>query len=541
MDAIGTQLGSVHKQRQGTGLATVLDGGDALNAATRAWQYDMADLQRRDAERQAKREAALKRLQSFSPEWFYKHNFEMKSALDAHLGKGAELLGRGVADPFTGTDAESVAFQKEHARLTAMSNASMQVKERWDALQKQVAASSPDDYDPRSIANAVSFFDIPLSEIIESGASPVTLQKKRPFLQMNEFIGKNMAAWQAARGGEQPSDGEVFEFVNSLANEPANRQQFVEGYASKLAQIEPDEKKRLEDTARAGGREVWQQMAYEDALRFRKRREAFDLQKELQQAAKMAEGGVSYSEWSTPDSFGKAPKKGSKESAIKSAVDATFNSDSRWMEVYDREGELPRGKEENDGEYAKRVKAYMAAKLDPLVGVQTKSGKTDKGQQDSERERAKSAFVEDMRSGDWMRAQGAANVLIGTRFANNLDINNATITQGPQGFNLELDLGTNLSTKDVRRQIADSSTGDVSDKVLVEDRQGRQVVKIDLSEGAISNQILARLIDNTIKEGGRYDPSLTERSPKTALEAAKAVVPTQPLKNQPTTGIDFWK
>lgn len=375
---IGTTRGQVHRLPEGQGLSEILEGDRALETYARIWQVDQAKQARQEQERAAKRNAAMTTLKGLKPDWFYKHDGEMAEVQQDVFDRGAALLAK-YDDPFTATAPEAVQWQKDIARLQAMSNASMQVKDQWTAYQKQALGANPDDYDARSLANAMAYFDTPLSEIVKSGATPPTLMKKKPFLQMNEFIGKNMATWQNTRGEQPPTDAEIYDFVTGLASEPANMEQFVTGYGSKLAQLDADERKRITDAAANQGREPWQQMAFEDAKRWQKKGKPFDMQGELKTAAQMAEGGVDYAEWQTPEGFGKAPKKGSKEAAIKAAVDATFNSDDRWMTVYDREGAVPRGKEETDGEYAKRVKAYMATQIDPLVGIATKSGRTEKG------------------------------------------------------------------------------------------------------------------------------------------------------------------
>lgn len=519
----------------------MLTNDRALDTADRLYAYDLAKQQRIDQERQAKRGAAMTALKSFSPDFLYLHNNEMSKSLNDHFNKGAELLAR-IDDPFTSSDPQAVEWQKEHAKIQAMSTYSLQLKDRWTALQKQIADSGPDDYDARSLDNAVKFFNKPLSEIVANGETPPTLQKKRAMLDSMKFIGERMSGWQSATGAA-PTDNEIREFNKGLLNDPANKQQLVESYGSRLAQMTPEETKSLQERADMAGLPVSEQLMFEDSRRFLKKGTPLDYQKDLNSAALMADRGISYNEGANPNASWSSPVKGSKLAAIKSAATAMFNSDSRYMTIFDENGEVPRGAEMSDPEYAEEVKKYLASQLDPLVGVKNKYVKTEKGAGDAQDVKGRNAFIEDMRSNDWKRAQGAANVLVGTRFANNLDVQDATITQGPNGFILNLDLGTNVTTKDVRDQITDANTGLSSDKVSVEQRQGRQVVTIDLSEGAIENQTLARLIDNTTKATGKpYDPSLTERSPKTAIEAARTIVPgAQTRANAPTTDASFWK
>ena len=366
--------------------------------------------------------------------------------------------------------------------------------------------------------------------------------KKRPYLDIMDFVGKRMSAWQQA-AGETPDDNEVRQFVKGIMDDPANRPQLLEGYGSRLAQMDPDEKDALTQRARAAGSEPSEQLMFEDAKRYQKRRAPFDLQGEIKTAAQLAEGGVSYAEWSNPQGFGKAPKKGSKEAAIKSAVDATFNSDPRWMEVYNREGELPRNSEETDAEYAKRVKVYMAKQIDPLVGTQTKSGKTDRGADEQKQAAGREAFLADIRSGDQVRMQGAANILVGTNFSGNMKVEDATVQyQGPGAYWLELDVTTPLSTDRIKEQVADEY-GLTSEQVTVENRQGKKIVTIGLAPGAVENQTLVRLIDNYSKQtGATYDTKFTERSAKTAMDAISAPVGRPANTPQKTTvGADFFK
>lgn len=539
---IGTNVGSVHEQQQGTGLATILQGNEAVDTYAQIWRVNQANTARKEQDRLQKRQAALGAIKGFAPEFFYKHQQEMSGAINDHVNKGAELIAAGIDDPFNSTDPRAVEWQKERNRIAAMSNASMQIKERWDGLQKQVAGANPDDYDADSLSGAVGFFNQPLSDIVAGGKTPPVLMKKRPYLDGMDFIGKRMSTWQQA-AGEIPDDTEVRQFVKGIMDDPANRPQLMESYGSRLAQMDAEDRQALTQRARAAGAEPSEQLMFEDAKRYQKRRQPFDLKGEINSAAQMAERGVSYSEVSTPQGFWKAPKKGSKEAAIKSAVDAAFNSDPRWMEVYNREGQLPRGAEETDAEYGNRVKAHMAKQLDPLVGVQTKSGKTDRGADEQKQAAGRDAFIADIRSGDQVRMQGAANILVGTNFSGNMRVEDATVQyQGPGAYWLELDVTTPLSTDRIKEQVADEY-GLTSEQVIVENRQGKKIVTIGLAPGAVENQTLVRLIDNYSKQtGATYDTKFTERSAKTAMDAISTPVGRSSNTPQRTTvGADFFK
>ncbi len=539
MDGVGTDQGVVNRQRQGTGLATILQGDSAVDTYRQVYQNEYATLQRRDAERKARKDASMAKLSAINPEYFYKHQDELQPAINKLHEDGAALLEQNI-DPFN--DPRARQWQKDYATVMAMSNASNQVKEQFTGLRKVLVETGPDEYRAQDISAAMDFFDLPLAQIVNDGLTAPMLQKKKPFTDMNEFVGKQMTEWQRATGTE-PDDNAIADFIDASAKQPANTEKYIVGYGSKFNQLDPDEQKRVKDAATMNGREVWQQLAFEDAKRWQKAKTPLDIRGEMASAAKMAEGGVDYSEWSTPQGFGKAPKKGSVDTSLNAAVNATFNSDPRWLKVFDTEGELPRLKEETDGEYAVRVKKYMADQVRPLVGIDTKSGKTEKGEGDKKLIDSRNAFLEDIKSGDWRRMQGAANILVGTTYSGNMRVENATVTQGQDNFWLDLDLTTPLSVKDVKDQIV-SDTGVSSESVSVEERQGHKVVTISLAPDAVENQTFIRLHDNTVKQTGEsYSTKYTERTPTTALDALKATqYPTTPIPKPAAGGYDqFFK
>lgn len=533
MDGIGTGIGSVHRQRQGTGLATVLQGDQAVDTYAKIWQYDQARRDKQEADRAAKRNAALGQLKNFKPEWFYKHDAEMKQAMNEYFNKGAALLAK-YDDPFTSIAPDAVEWQKERARIEAMSNASMQVKDQWTKYQQQALGANPDDYDARSLANAMSYFDTPLSEIVSTGATPPTLMKKRPYLDTMKFMSERMSGLQSAKG-EAPSEDELRQFTKGLISDQANQQQLIEGYGSRMAQMSPDEKKSLEERALSAGVSPTEQLMFEDGRRYMKSRTPLNLQQEISQAAQMATSGIDYVEYGNAEASGKTPK--GKKEAIAAAVEATFNSDPRYMDIFNKEGLVPRGAEASDAEYARDVKAYMATLIEPLVKTQTEYRKTDKGSKDAELRQSQEQFIADIRSGDTVRMQAAANALVGEKFTANLTVDNAVIqNQGGGNYWLELDVVTPMSVKDVKDQIVDPATGITSEDVVVEERQGKKIVKIGLAPRAISNQLLLSVLGDK-----KYDTKFTERSARTAIDAIKMPANTNSTSKAPTVGADFFK
>lgn len=535
MDSVGTDIGNAHRQRMGTGLSYILQGDQAVDTYRRINEREWMAAQRRDAERRAKRDAALSKLRATDPPFFYKHMAEKKAMQDEIMRMGVDIFNAN-GDPFNDVTPQAIEFQRKYNKLMSMSDASKQIGQQFNGLQQELMGGKAEDYSADDIARAVSFYDKPLQEIVDNRLVPPTLQKKAPAMEMSDFIGKRMAEWQKS-SGRIPTDNEIESFIDATASDGDNQQKFIAGYGSKLLQMDEQERKDLEARAKAASRETWQQMAFEDAKRWQKKAEPLDITSAYNKASDLAAQGVSYKEWSTPAAFGSAPVKGSKEAAIMSAVNAEFNSDDRWMTIFDEKGELPRGAEETDAEYAKRVKTYMATQIAPLVKTKVESGRTDKGETTAKQTQSRQDFLADIRSGDWRRMQGAANILIGTPYSGNMRIENATVTQGENNFWLELDLGTNVTPKEVKDQTTDPTTGLTSDNTSVENRQGRTVVKISLDPNAIENQTFIRLHDNMFNQNKQpYETKFTERTPSVydATDVKQAITPmSQPNKNKP--------
>lgn len=537
MDGVGTSQGAVNRQQQGTGLATVLQGSDALRYAISHNDQEKARRQALADAAKAKRDAALRKIQALAPEYWYKHTGEISSALDNHVEKGVELLGQQV-DPFSSSDQRAVDFQKEHARIAAMAESSKQLKEQYTKLRQEIDGSNPDDYDPRSISNIDAFYSRPLGEIVDERATPPTLIKKRAFMDAFNFVGKNMQEWSKTWGeGSVPGEVEIMDFVTALGKDPANLENVSRSYSAKFTQMDDAEKKRILSTAQNGQIEFWQQMAYEDALRWRKTQEKFNPLDALKESAKTVEGGLDYSSWENPNAFGTAVNSKDFEKSLGTVANAMINSDPRWMSYYEETGQVPRYDDETDGQYSVRVKKKLIEDIRPLVGINRKSGRTAKGEGEHIEAAGRNAFIQDMRSGDSVAAQSAANWLTGTKFSGNMSIDGAFITESPQGFVLELDIATPMGVQLVKEQLQGEfgAGAEVSDVV---EKQGKKTVKVYLGQDQIANQSLARLYDNTTKATGKnYDPKITERTPKTAREAMKTVY--APLKEKPAATADF--
>lgn len=510
----GSQSGQVHSERQGTGLATILQGDRAIDTFDRLSYLNATRLKAASDAAAKKRDDALVKLKSYSPEYFYKHKEEIQPAITAHLEQGGSLAAKNI-DPFTASAPDAVAWQKEHQRLTAMAQASMQVKSYDQKLQEQLASKDPNDFTASSLADAVKFRDSNLQEIVDGKVTPPILVKKQAWQDAQDFVGKNMRVW--GQGKLNASDPEVLDFVTNVLAEPAN-QEIIQSYAQKLAQVGPEEQKRLETVAKEKGVEVYQQMAFEDAKRYQtSQAKDFNFMEIMQKAAQNAEAGLDYNTGSNEKGSWRQPKKGSVTQSAANAANDLFNTRREFMTFFNDNGELPRSAEEDDGHYANRVKKHLAAGIEQRMKVDTEYRKAEGEGGGDQLVSTRRSFLEDIQGPDQTRATSAAKLLIGTKIGGNLTVEDAGVNDIPYRKGLRLELSTPMSVKDVKQQIVDADTGLVSDDIQIEERQGRKLVFIDLGNKSTANQVISRLYDNYAKETKSfYDPSLTEYSVQTA-------------------------
>jgi hypothetical protein len=518
MIEVGSQAGSVHRQREGTGLAHILteQSSDAVDTYGRIWALSEAQRMKRDADAEAKKAAAIKGLKEFAPEYAYRYKAEIQPKIEAHIQEGANLLAKGV-DPFTGVDAASVAWQKNHQSILADADHSMQTQKEIGALMQDMDGKNPDDYTADSWQAQLDWAKKSLEEKRNGGPRP-PLVKQKAWTDASEFIGKNMRIFDDAHPDADPRV--IEDFVTNLLQQPANQDK-IAAYAQKYAELPPTEQKRITQAAQDGHREIYQQLALEDGIRYQKGKQPLDFQKEMDKAATDATSRVSYSDWQQGDKSGKAPKKGEVPKQAANAAEEVFNSRADWMTYFDRSGELPRGDRETDPSYAGRVKGLLASKIQSRMKADTQYRVDKSGTEDQKKKASSDLFVADITGDDMAAANSAANLLTGTTFAANLKIEDASVNRAPDYSTLlNLQLTTPMSVAQVKQAIVDADTGVAEDQISITEREGKKQVILSFRPGEGGKQSAARLYDNFMKETGSvYEPKHTDRTAPVSTSA----------------------
>jgi len=427
MDGVGTRQGYVHDQRQGTGLATVLTGGDYAAGLWIAGAH--AGKAQKDAARQARDKAAMDAIKSmtdFNPEFWYAHDAEMKQQLNSWQDKGTQLLQSGV-DPWSSLDPQSVEWRKNYSRIQQMSTYSKQIKADFDNTRTQIDGKTQDFYTAESLVERKKFFDQPVSQTLDTGVKPPQLIERTPFVNRHEYWSKVMKTRAEQNPGVTLDDAQLAETGKAALQEPESGPKLASSYQSALALMEADDRSALEKRAADAGRTNFEQMAFEDAKREQINLAPFDVVKFVESGSKQTE--VSTTTFTGPKGgSSKVDMKKLEESAALAARRIVMD-DPRALKHYDKPGLVPRNGDD-DAEYQKRVIEYVKEEIIKTKKLDQSAMQTERGLGDAELKTSGELWLKHMMSADKQFYNEAAGYLyLGGGYIGNMNILNSKVVE----------------------------------------------------------------------------------------------------------------
>ncbi len=520
---VGTDIGNVHKQRQGTGFATILPTGDEIST-----YYKLSEEQKIKAKaKAAAKNEALGKLKQPNDYW-YRHDSELKTNVQEIESAGTALLEKGI-NPFTDGSQESLAFRQKYDRAMQLAAASKQIKSQYEKYSADLSKENPDDYDDSAIAQINDFYSKPLSEIVDNNLVPPHLMKKRPYQDAFNFMGKNMAEWSRGWNGNIPDNDKVFDFVDALVQDPANRENMVRTYGAKLAQMPQQEKDYVMARAKKQMVEPHVVMAVDDANRWKAMQAPFSPLELLKKGADAVESGLNYVVNSNPNFASKSFNKKDMEQSLDTVTAALFNERPEWFDYYEQK--VQRDPSENDGEYAARVMAALKEDIRPLVALNTERKLTDRGKDEKDFLAKRNDWIRDLRSTDPIKKSAAAQWVTNLSIFGNLTVEDAVILEDPFGTKLSMRATTDTDADKIKDDISAAIPGISNSAVNIIESQGRKMIEVSLGRGDIANQFLASIYDENYKQRkSNYDTKISETTP----QYGKIVVPLRE-NNLPAT------
>jgi len=179
---VGTDIGVVHKQKQGTGLATELTDSTSDDYLMKYADSIAAGRAQAAQAKKAEMDAAATKLKEINPDFFFKHKEEITTAAQSLRELGVQLLKQGK-NPYSDD-----AFIKAQGELSAASKYSVQDMDAWKAFQKDTQGIESGVYDPDSVKAMVEYFDKPLKEKMATQMSPPTLVKANAMADLTPVL-----------------------------------------------------------------------------------------------------------------------------------------------------------------------------------------------------------------------------------------------------------------------------------------------------------------------------------------------------------------
>ena len=376
--------GYSHQQRQGTGLATILTGGDkSANLYIMGAQRDADARAKEKARKEKEALAAMDEIKNFNPDFFYIHESEKKEALDALASQGSQMLAAGT-NPFTDPGESGRAFRKEYSRIQQLSEVSTQMREDWKSMAHKIAAN-PNKYTPESIVEWNKYYNTSASETMKDGKLPPTLTEQTPIVNRVDLFNQQSKIWSDQFPDQEIDDKTLEGLSQQMLEDGSLGPQLKESYDSTLSLIGPERKRAIQERADNSGRNIYSQMAFEDAQMAKRNKTPF-------LGTAFIEAGLSLINPSTIK--GSGPSGGSTRIDMKGLREQTDNiaanlvaEDPRALKFYDKPTLLPR-EGDNDIEYSERLTKYVSDLLFDQTeknreSFLTQSGKDDKVMNDS--------------------------------------------------------------------------------------------------------------------------------------------------------------
>ena len=484
----GSQVGRANEQQQGTGRATILQGDRAQDTFDRL-AFEQRQVKRaEEAQKKADLNAAYDRMVKFNPERWYKHENQVRSALNDWYNQGTKMMAGGI-DPWKSTDAAALAWRKDQLRVMGLAQASKQLQDRFTALRGKIDGAEPDKYTSTSLNNIADFFDTDLQKVVDEGLVPPDLMQRKPFLNLQDTFSKVMQPINQKKNGEPLTDSELWDVAKTTVADPENGDELADSFRSALAQMDPEDQADIKRRAQAKGVSIPQQMAYDYASRYAQDRKPFNYNDWMKVALDRVE--VPYREWKGPESFSKKVDKQELNRITEAVARNMFVADDRALQEYEQV--LPRGSED-DGTYRKKAIAHLAQSLRDQTATQEMAGQTSEGKSNAELASSRIKWLDAMMSPDPEKYREAAGYLFQTGdVMGNMTVaesrvlppaeNKTTMTDVPV---LSLMLKGNLSLKDVETQLPSGLPGEST----VEQRGTETEVQIPITN-ATENYLLA--------------------------------------------------
>lgn len=520
---VGTNVGRVHDQRQGTGKATILGESEGVGTYGRLAAEDRALNAAKAAKKQADMDAAYKRMTDFNPDRWFKHEGVVKNELNSWVDKGAELFATGV-NPWQATSPEALDWRKKQIEIQGLAKGTEQMKDAYVALRTKIDGAEPGKYTPASLNDIADFFDKDPREVMKTGELPPNLMQTKPNLQLQDYFSKVVQPLNASRNGVPMSTEEKWKVAKESLQDPDKGDDLNDSFRSMFAQMDPADRDDLRRRAQATGVSEMQQAAFDYVDRYSVERKPFQYDQWKKDA--IARVDVPYKEWQGTESFSKKADQKELGKIVDTVARDMFVADDRALQEYEKV--LPRDPGETDLKYRGRATQHLAKTLRAEKATNELAGQREagKGKEDLTVSRVK--WLDDAMSTDPEKYREAAGYLFQTGdVMGNMTVADSEIIPAAGGTNMQpypvlrVKLKGDLTLKDVKEQL-----GPAGETVTEVDQRGTET-SFDIPVTNQTENYLLSLHDKAFdqKKKTPYAGSFRQTKPLTLSQMKAGVKP----------------
>ena len=443
MYQVGTRVGDIHQPlRQGEGKATVLGPQTSDDYFVR---YAMARRSAREKaidDRNAKRTAALGKMMTAQPDFFYAHRKEVSDAYNTALSLGAEAMKAGANDPWNSTDEKSTAFQKAMAQAQEMGKFSTQIRDQYKAFQQDIQAKGPDYFDPNTITNSEGyFFGKSLADhMANPQTAPLVMQRKplQNAIDISSSLAGKLSAGAAKDGVVDENVGK--EIVRTAFRDPETGAATMKTYTMALANYPEAERMQLENEARDAGLSAPEMYAWKTTQAFLKSKSPYSVQESLAAGDKLFE--PSTKEWRGAETFSVKPDQAKSLQSAMSIARGILNDDPRSIGAFSAYYRVKQDPAETETEFLDELARKMGEDLYTRAKKTFQSGETAGGGKNAAADARANDWLQTMLSQDPYYMGQAASALQGIKYIGNLDVNQANVIPDLAGNSVDPATGT---------------------------------------------------------------------------------------------------
>ena len=162
-------------------------------------------------------DAYQKALKEAIPEWSFLWNAQMSKRKDTLLTRGGDLVGKGINNPWVGTDEESRNFVKDFTAFTQDAKQSMRLQAEYEKIMDDIRTRG-DQYTEESKASEIGkFYNNSLDDFLSGKVKLEPLQFKTPVTNVIATESALVKGWNEINTGKLMTPDDAYKLASDTS------------------------------------------------------------------------------------------------------------------------------------------------------------------------------------------------------------------------------------------------------------------------------------------------------------------------------------